>query len=71
MKSEKGLTIHKFVVLIVVLLLFLGPTVYVIVQDNGVYDRDIKPMIQNSLDEENTIVTEDNTINKENTLIVK
>lgn len=47
MKSEKGMSIVRFVAYIVATLLFLGVCVYVIVQDNGIYDREIKPLLEN------------------------
>ncbi len=48
MRSEKGLATQKFLVLIVVLLMFLGVTTFVVMQDNGIYDREIKPLLENS-----------------------
>lgn len=54
MKSQKGMAMQKFVVLIVVLMLLLGVTTYIVVQDNGIYEREVKPLINNQLEEENT-----------------
>lgn len=54
MRSQKGMAIHKFVVLIAVLMLLFGATLYVIVQDNGIYEREVEPLINNQLEEGNT-----------------
>ena len=54
MKSQKGMAIHKFVVLIAVLMLLFGATLYVIVQDNCIYEREVEPLINNQLEEGNT-----------------
>lgn len=54
MKSQKGMAIQKFVVLIVALMLLLGVTTYVVMQDNGIYEREVKPLINNQLEEGNT-----------------
>lgn len=51
MRSEKGLTIQRLVVFIVAMMLLLGVTTYVVVQDNGIYDREIKPLLENSTNE--------------------
>lgn len=48
MKSEKGMTIQRLVVFIAAMMLLLGVTTYVVVQDNGIYDREIKPLLENS-----------------------
>ena len=48
MKSEKGMALPKLLVFIVVMTLFVGVATYVIVQDNGVYDREIKPLLEKS-----------------------
>lgn len=54
MKSQKGMAMQKFVVLIVALMLLLGVTTYVVVQDNGIYEREVKTLINNQLEEVNT-----------------
>lgn len=48
MKSEKGMALPKLLVFLVVMILFLGVATYVVVQDNGVYDREIKPLLEKS-----------------------
>lgn len=48
MKSNKGMALPKLLVFIVVMTLFVGVATYVIVQDNGVYDREIKPLLEKS-----------------------
>ena len=48
MKSEKGMALPKLLVFLVVMTLFLGVATYVVVQDNGVYDREIKPLLEKS-----------------------
>lgn len=54
MKSEKGMGRVRFVILLIVLLLLLGPTVYVIIQENGVYEREVQPLIENAVQDSNT-----------------
>ncbi len=51
MKSQNGLALHKFVVIIVVLMLILGATTYVVMQDNGIYEREVKPLVNNIVEE--------------------
>ena len=46
MKSNKGMALPKLLVFIVVMTLFVGVATYVVVQDNGVYDREIKPLLE-------------------------
>lgn len=53
MKSQKGMAMHKFLVLIVALMLLLGVTTYVVVQDNGIYEREVKPLVNNLVEEAN------------------
>lgn len=53
MKSEKGMALPRLLVYLVVATLFLGVATYVVVQDNGVYDREIRPLL-----EKNTTVNE-------------
>ena len=53
MKSEKGMALQRLLVYLVVATLFLGVATYVVVQDNGVYDREIRPLL-----EKNTTVNE-------------
>lgn len=48
MKSEKGMAPQKFLVLLVVATLFLGVATYVVFQDNGIYDREVKPLLEKS-----------------------
>lgn len=48
MRSEKGLAIQMFLVVLVALLMLLGVTTYVVMQDNGIYDREIKPLLEKS-----------------------
>ena len=48
MRSEKGLAIQKFLVILVALLMLLGVTTFVVMQDNGIYDREIKPLLEKS-----------------------
>ncbi len=54
MKSQSGMAIQKFVVLIVVLVMILGATVYVVFQDNGIYEREVKPLVNNLVEEART-----------------
>ena len=54
MKSQKGMAIHKFVVLIVVLVMILGATAYVVLQDNGIYEREVKHLVNNLVEEAKT-----------------
>ncbi len=56
MRSEKGMATQKFLVLIVVLLMFLGVTTFVVMQDNGIYDREIKPLLEKSATTTNEVV---------------
>ena len=51
MRSEKGLAIQKFLVILVALLMLLGVTTFVVMQDNGIYDREIKPLLQNQTED--------------------
>ncbi|MBQ7410369.1 MAG: hypothetical protein IJW20_03195 [Clostridia bacterium] len=53
MKSQKGMAIQKFVVLIVVLMMLLGVTTYVVMQDNGIYEREVEPLVNNLVEEAN------------------
>lgn len=48
MRSEKGLGIVRLVIFIVAMMFLLGVTTYVVVQDNGIYDREIKPLLKKS-----------------------
>lgn len=48
MRSEKGLGIVRLVIFIVAMMLLLGVTTYVVVQDNGIYDREIRPLLEKS-----------------------
>ena len=49
MRSEKGLATHKFLILIVVLMMFVGVTTYVVMQDNGIHEREIEPLVEKAL----------------------
>ena len=66
MKSECGRSRVILVLICVILMLLLGPTVYVIFQENGIYDREIQPVIESYTNESNTI--NENVVN-ENTVI--
>ena len=55
MKSENGMVLHKFVLLIICLMIIGGIAFYVIIQENGVVDTQIKKMTTNSIVETNTI----------------
>lgn len=57
MRSQKGMSIVKFLIFIVVMMLLLGVTTYVVVQDNGIYEREIKPLIENQAEETNQTAT--------------
>ena len=48
MKSQKGMGILKLVIFVVVMTFFLGVATYVVVQDNGIYDREIRPLLEKS-----------------------
>ena len=56
MKSQKGLTLLKFVVMIIVLILIASVTVYVALQNDGVVNTQMRK-IENS----NKTVYEDNS----------
>lgn len=66
MKSEHGKSRVILVLQCVILMLLLGPTVYVIFQENGIYDREIQPVIENYINQTNII--DENTID-ENTVV--
>lgn len=51
MKSQKGITLLKFVLIIIVLMMLAGVTTYVAFQDNGPIDR-LEQNIVNNLDKE-------------------
>lgn len=57
MRSQNGMSIVKFLIFIVVMMLLLGVTTYVVVQDNGIYEREIKPLIENQAEETNQTAT--------------
>ena len=48
MKSEKGMATHKLLVFIAVATVCLGVVTYVVFQDNGIYDREVKPLLEKS-----------------------
>jgi hypothetical protein len=56
MRSQKGIGLVRLVIFIVAMMLLLGVTTYVVVQENGIYDREVRPIINNYLQEENTTV---------------
>lgn len=56
MKSQKGIGLVRLVIFIVAMMLLLGVTTYVVMQENGIYDREVRPVINNYLQEENTTV---------------
>ena len=56
MRSQKGIGHVRLVIFIVAMMLLLGVTTYVVMQENGIYDREVKPVINNYLQEENTTV---------------
>lgn len=66
MKSEHGKSRVILVLQCVILMLLLGLTVYVIFQENGIYDREIQPVIENYINRTNTI---DETTVNENTVV--
>ncbi len=49
MRSEKGMSSQRLLVFLVVMTLFVGVATYVVVQDNGVYDREIKPLLEKNV----------------------
>lgn len=56
MRSQKGIGLVRLVIFIVAMMLLLGVTTYVVMQENGIYDREVRPVINNYLQEENTTV---------------
>lgn len=48
MKSQKGIGIVRLLIFVVAMTFFLGIATYVVVQDNGIYDREIKPLLEKS-----------------------
>lgn len=57
MKSENGMSIVKFLIVIVVLMLLLGVTAYVVIQDNGIYEREVKPLLEDVAENTNQTAT--------------
>lgn len=57
MRSEKGMSPVKFLIFLAVMMLFLGVTTYVVMQENGIYDREIKPLLQNQAENTNQTAT--------------
>lgn len=41
-------TPQRLVVFLAVMMMLLGVTTYVVMQDNGIYEREIKPMLEKS-----------------------
>lgn len=41
-------TPQRLLVFLVVMMMLLGVTTYVVMQDNGIYEREIKPMLEKS-----------------------
>lgn len=56
MRSQKGIGLVRLVIFIVAMMFLLGVTTYVVVQDNGIYDREIKPLLQNATEDTNTAI---------------
>ncbi len=56
MKSEKGLGMVRLVIFLVAMMLLLGVTGYVVFQENGIYDRELKPVIDDNMNKIETIV---------------
>ena len=59
MKSEEGIGLVRLVIFIIVMMFLLGVTGYVVLQDNGIYEREVKPLFENRTEETdaNTSVT--------------
>lgn len=68
MKSQKGITLLKFVLIIIVLMILAGVTTYVIFDDNGPIDR-LEQNIINNLESESEIA--DNNIENETPILNK
>lgn len=45
MKSQKGIGLLGLLIFVVVMMLLLGVTTYVVIQDNGIYEREVKPLL--------------------------
>lgn len=56
MNTQKGIGMVKLIIFIVSMMLLLGVTTYVVMQDNGIYEREIKPLIENNIEGTNTVV---------------
>lgn len=48
---------QKLVVFIAVMMMLLGVTTYVVFQDNGIYEREVKPLLTNEAEEVNTTIS--------------
>lgn len=57
MRSQSGMSILKFLILIVVLMLLFAVTAFVVLQDNGIYEREVKPLIENQSYDTNQVAT--------------
>lgn len=51
MKSQKGIGLVRLVILMIVLMLLVGVTTYVVVQDNGPIDRENENLTTNTVEE--------------------
>lgn len=56
MNTQKGIGMVKLIIFIVAMMLLLGVTTYVVMQDNGIYEREIEPLIENNIESTNTVV---------------
>lgn len=56
MNTQKGIGMVRLIIFIVAMMLLLGVTTYVVMQDNGIYEREIKPLIENNIEGTNTVV---------------
>ena len=56
MNIQKGIGMVRLIIFIVAMMLLLGVTTYVVMQDNGIYEREIKPLIENNIEGTNTVV---------------
>lgn len=58
MRSQKGIGLVRLVIFIIAMMLLLGVTAYVVFQDNGIYEREVEPLLKNQTEESNTTVVE-------------
>lgn len=64
MRSQKGIGLVRLVIFIICMMLLLGVTTYVVMQDNGIYEREFKPLIENHT-EKDAEKTEENKATQE------